>query len=162
MMMWCRYIIERVAPAAAYLGNRTHGTARLKTLDDTAFEALTGAIASEDLKQRWIEVRCGDFDEAKVADSATKISEAVDKLEARLADGRDWLMGDFSIADLESYAWLAGMVSVLSSAFNEAENTAAWMERVKTRPSVAAALARARSDDPTSAWAPGPEINRWG
>ncbi|MBC2778602.1 glutathione S-transferase family protein [Parasphingopyxis sp. GrpM-11] len=162
MMMWCRYIIERVAPAAAYLGNRAHGTARLKNLDGPAFDMLTDAISSVDLKQRWIDIRNGDFDEAKVADSATKISEAVDKLEERLADGRDWLMGDFSIADLESYAWLAGMVSILPSAFDRAENATAWMVRVKARPSVAAALACAQSDDPTTAWAPGPEINRWG
>jgi glutathione S-transferase len=162
MMMWCRYVIERVAPAAAYLGNRAHETAKLQAMGDAEFDALTGKIASADLKARWIETRNGDFDEAKVTDSGTKIRQAVEKLEDRLADGREWLMGDFSIADLESYGWLAGMASVLPSAFENAQKTADWMQRVRSRPSVAAALARATAPAPETAWAPGPEINRWG
>jgi hypothetical protein len=36
------------------------------------------------------------------------------------------------------------------------------MDRVKARPAVAAALAKATVADPASVWAPGPEINRWG
>lgn len=162
MMMWCRYVIERVAPASAYLGNRAYETDRLTRMSDDEFETLTGTIASEDLKQRWIDIRNGDFDEAKIADSTTKIVQAVEKLEDRLTDGREWLMGEFSIADLESYAWLAGMTEVLPAAFENAEKTAAWLDRMASRPSVAAALARGNDEDPTTVWAPGPEINRWG
>ena len=69
------------------------------------------AIASADLRARWEEVGAGEFAEEQLADSRTKIQQAVDKIEARL-DGRQWLMGDFSIADLESFAWLAGMVAL--------------------------------------------------
>lgn len=162
MMMWCRYVIERVAPAAAYLGVRAHLAERLAAIDDAAFDALVAAVESEDLKARWSEIRRGGFDEAKVADSEAKIRQAAERLEERLADGRDWLMGDFSIADLESYAWLAGMADLLPDAFAGAEKARAWLARVRERPSVAAALARATVADPRRAWAPGPEINRWG
>jgi GST-like protein len=90
-----------------------------------------------------------------------KIAQAVNKIEAQL-EGREWLMGEFSIADLESYAWLAGMVELVPSAFAERPRTANWMHRIRARPSVAKALSLAREAAPAASWAPGPEINRWG
>jgi len=160
MEMWCRFMIERVAPAAAFLGNRAHLTPKLQAMDDASFEALVGRIGSEDLAARWRRERAGDYPEAQLEDSRTKVRQAVEKLEARLEG--DWILGAFTIADLETYAWLAGMVAIVPEAFAAAPKTKAWLERVKARPSVQQALARARSNDPLQAWAPGPEINRWG
>ncbi|MBB3861645.1 hypothetical protein GGQ88_002933 [Novosphingobium hassiacum] len=40
--------------------------------------------------------------------------------------------------------------------------TTAWLDCVAARPSVWAALARATVPEPLRAFAPGPEINRWG
>jgi glutathione S-transferase len=161
MMAWCRFVIERIAPAAAFLGTRAHLTGKLAALSDDAFAALTADIASDDLRGRWAMVRKGDFPEAQMADSESKIIAGVARVELRL-ENRDWLMGDFSIADLETYGWLAGMVSLVPAAFENAERTLMWMERVKARPAVATALAAASAGDPTTVWAPGPEINRWG
>ena len=160
MEMWCRFIIERVAPAAAFLGNRAHLTPKLQAMSDGDFEALVGRIGSEDLAARWRKERAGDYPEAQLEDSRAKIRQAVEKLEARL--GGDWILGAFTIADLETYAWLAGMVSLVPEAFADAPKTRDWLARVKARPSVQQALAQARSNDPLQAWAPGPEINRWG
>lgn len=160
MEMWCRFVIERVAPAAALLGNRAHLTPKLQAMGDGDFGALVGRIGSADLADRWRKERLGNYPEAQIEDSRTKIVQAVEKLEARL-DG-DWILGAFTIADLETYAWLAGMVALVPEAFANAPKTRAWLARVKARPSVQRALATARSGDPLQAWAPGPEINRWG
>ena len=160
MMAWCRFVIERIAPAAAFLGTRAHLADRLAGLSSEAFAELAERIASDDLRARWEAVRNRDFPQAQVAASEGKIVEGVKRVEAKL-EGKDWLIGDFSIADLETYAWLAGMVGLVPAAFAEAPRTAAWMARVKARPSVAGALALATGDAAT-AWAPGPEINRWG
>jgi glutathione S-transferase len=149
-----------VAPAAAFLGNRAHLTPRLQAMADGDFEALVGRIGSADLAARWREERTGNYPEAQLEDSRVKIRQAVEKLEARLEG--DWILGAFTIADLETYAWLAGMVMLVPEAFADAPKTAAWLARAKARPSVRRALALARSNDPLHAWAPGPEINRWG
>lgn len=151
MMAWCRWMIERIAPAAAYLGTQQSPPA-----------AVPAGIASVDLAQRWSEAAAGDFDNAKLDDSRAKIAQAVDKIEGQLEDGREWLMGDFSIADLESYAWLAGMPRLVPDAFAGKPLTGDWMARVKARPSVARALTLATVSEPESVWAIGPEINRWG
>jgi len=151
MMAWCRYVIERLAPAASYLG-----------LHATPPAILPEGIESLDLAERWRDAVAGRFDEGKLADSRAKVAQATDKIEAQLADRRDWLMGDFTIADLETYAWLAGMPMLVPAAFADKPLTHAWLARVKARPSVARALSLAATAAPEAVWAPGPEINRWG
>jgi GST-like protein len=151
MMTWCRYIIERVAPAASYLGLHANPPVR-----------LPDGEMSADLAERWRDAVTGRFDDGKLADSRTKIAEAVNRIERELSDGRDWLIETFSIADLESYAWLAGMPELVPEAFADRPRTAAWLARVKARPAVARALATATRTAPEQIWAPGPEINRWG
>jgi len=151
MMAWCRHIIERLAPAASYLG-----------LQSAPPVQVPEGIASLDLAGRWRDAVDGRFDDTKLGDSRTKVAQAVEKIEKQLGDGRDWLMEDFGIADLETYAWLAGMPALVPAAFGAKPHTAAWLARVKARPSVARALGTATVADPESVWAPGPEINRWG
>lgn len=151
MMTWCRYVVERVAPAASYLGVAAWPPVRAPQ-----------DVTSVDLAERWQDAVAGRNDAAKTADSRGKISQAVERIERELSDGRDWLIGAFSIADLESYAWLAGMVDLVPEAFADRPRTAAWLERVKARPAVARALAMATGAAPQQVWAPGPEINRWG
>lgn len=151
MMAWCRHVIERVAPAAAALGNAAAPP-----------PAVPAGIASADLAGRWQDAVEGKIDEAQRADSRAKIVQAVEKIEAQLSDGRDWLMGDFTIADLESFAWLAGMRAIVPDAFAAAPLTDGWEARLRARPAVARALALATVPTPEGVWAPGPEINRWG
>jgi GST-like protein len=152
-MTWCRQMIERTAPAAAFLGCKAH--------PPNVDPPMLAKIGSADLRMRWEQIGAGAFADEKLADSKAKIAAAVEKIEAKLA-GRTWLMGEFTIADLESYAWLAGMVELVPEAFAGRTRTAAWMERIKRRPAVARALSLASVADPSAYWAPGPEINRWG
>jgi GSH-dependent disulfide-bond oxidoreductase len=161
MMMWCRQIIERLAPAAAFLGCQAHLHGKLHAMVEGVFEGLISRIHSTDLRTRWRDIRSGHFPQEQVLDSRTKVAQAVAKCEARL-DGRAWLMGDFSIADLETYAWLCGMVSLAPEAFADAPRTKAWLARVQARPSVQRALSVATVANPADVWSPGPEINRWG
>ncbi len=153
VMMWCRQIIERLAPAAAFLGCKTHPP-RATAVD-------LERVQSEDLKARWQATMAGAFSDEQESDSRSKVQQAVEKCEARL-EGRDWLFGDFSLADLETYAWLAGMVALLPDAFANAPRTCAWLARVRSRDAVVRALSVATVAHPQQVWAPGPEINRWG
>ena len=162
MMMWCRQTTERLSPAVAYLGNFANARSRLAGMGADAFAKLLASIASEDLRERWQELHDGAPDPGKAADSEAKIDQFAERAEKQLADGREWLMGPFSIADLETYGWMASAAALRPGAFEGKPRLAAWMERVANRPSVKRALARADSNDPRRAFAPGPEINRWG
>ncbi|MCX7285170.1 MAG: glutathione S-transferase family protein [Novosphingobium sp.] len=162
MMMWCRQITERLSPAAALLGNMANAQEAIAAIPDDTFAALTASIVSDDLRERWQALHDGVIDAAQIADSEAKVAAAVDRCEKQLGDGREWLMGTFSIADLVTWSWLAGMQPLQPAAFADAPLTQAWIVRTGARPSVQAALARATVPDPLRAWAPGPEINRWG
>jgi glutathione S-transferase len=162
MLMWCRQITERLSPAAALLGNLASAQAALAGQAEESFAAITRAIASDDLRARWQALRDGAIDPAQVADSEAKVDAAVQRCEDRLADGRDWLMGGFSIADIVTYSWLAGMESIRPDAFAAAPLCRAWLARVAARPSFLAARAMAKTPEPLKNWAIGPEINRWG
>lgn len=161
---WCRYIIERTAPAAAYIGTQAYLAEKLAGLPGDEFAHLIAAIGSDDSKERWIAVRANDFSEEKLLDSRNKIQQAVAKVEQALHSQRDgqWILGVFSLADLETYAWLAGMAALVPEAFIDTPLTQAWLARVKARPSVQKALQMAKAAEPEKVWAPGPEINRWG
>lgn len=152
-LTWCRQMIERTAPAAACLGCHAH--------PPHTDAGLLQRIGSVDLRARWQQIMAGNFSEDHLSDSRSKIRQSVEKIEKRL-DGRQWLMGTFSIADIESYAWLAGMVALVPEAFAGRPRAAAWLERVKAQPAVREALSLARSADPAAVWSVGPEINRWG
>jgi glutathione S-transferase len=162
MMMWCRQVTERLSPAVALLGNLAHSKSKLAEMEQGAFDTLLGSIASDDLRGRWKALRDGEAPEGQVEDSETKIAQFAERAETQLADGRDWLMGPFSIADLETYAWMASAAELRPAAFAGKTKLNAWMDRVAARPSVQRALARAASEDPRQSFAPGPEINRWG
>lgn len=162
MMTWCRQVIERTAPAAAYLGVKASLANSLAAMDDKAFDAMIAPIKSEDLKARWAAARAGAFAEEKLEDSRAKIIAALDRIEAKLEHGEDWLLGAFSIADLETYAWISGMQDIVPEAFENKPRAAAWLQRMTSRPSVARARALSKTGKPQKAWAPGPEINRWG
>ncbi|MFM5953448.1 MAG: glutathione S-transferase family protein [Novosphingobium sp.] len=154
MLMWCRRVTERCAPAAAFLGCRAS--------DPATFTAKLDTIASEDLRARWAAAQAGDYPDAAVADSIRHVTATVEMVEQQLADGRAWLMGDLTIADFETYGWLAGTGRLVPDAWTGKDRAAAWLERTRTHPAVQVALARATVPDPESQWAPGPEINRWG
>jgi len=160
MLMWCRRVTERGSPAAAFLKCQAHAQPVLAAMDDGAFAKLTAAIASEDLRARWENVRNGNFPVDQIADSRTKVIGTADMANAALADGREWLMGDFSIADLVTYSWLCA--DLVPEAIEGKADLQAWIARMAARPSVQAALARATVATPEACWAPGPEINRWG
>lgn len=162
MLMWCRQATERLAPAVAYLGNIAHSQRHLAALAQPAFDALLGTIRSDDLRQRWEDLRDNRVDAAKVEDSRAKVAQFAERVENQLADGREWLMDEFSIADLETFAWLRPMRTLEADAFAGKDRCLAWIDRVEKRPSVQAALARATTDHPERSFAPGPEINRWG
>jgi GST-like protein len=162
MLMWCRQATERLSPAVAYLGNLAWSQKRLAAMGRTEFDEMAASIASDDLRQRWHELRDGAVDAAKVEDSKAKVAQFAARVETQLADGREWLMGPFSIADLETFAWLRPMRELEADAFAGQDRCLEWMDRVEARPSVQKALARATTDNPEYAFAPGPEINRWG
>ncbi len=60
-------------------------------------------------------------------------------LEARL-EGRDWIMGDWSIADVATLGWVRNLIGFYEARdlveFDDLKNVPAWLERGLARPAV--------------------------
>ena len=60
-------------------------------------------------------------------------------LDTRL-DGRDWIMGDYSIADIAALGWVRNLIGFYGAgelvAFDTLKNVPAWLERGLARPAV--------------------------
>ena len=57
----------------------------------------------------------------------------------RWLEGREYLLGEYSIADMQAFPW-AFIAKPLSSSFDGLPRVAAWRERIKNRPAVRAAI----------------------
>jgi GST-like protein len=61
-------------------------------------------------------------------------------LESRLR-GRDWIAGDYSIADIASYPWFAAMGEAHRGILEGADAVETWMRRMAARPAVVKGMA---------------------
>lgn len=62
-------------------------------------------------------------------------------LDTVLADGREYLAGSYSAADMMTYPWLKAAHDAQAAFFTDFTKLAAWMERVAARPAVARGMA---------------------
>ena len=64
---------------------------------------------------------------------AVRLTEVVDRW---LADGRTFLAGDYSIADIMHYPWLKAGLDMQFPALLEKPRIPAWLNRIGERPAV--------------------------
>ena len=70
-------------------------------------------------------------------------------LDRQLADGRDYIAGDYSIADMACYPWVVPYERQQQKLANF-PHLAAWFARIQARPATARAYARAQGLAPAS------------
>ena len=74
---------------------------------------------------------------APVADDAERRLLGV--IDGRL-DGREWMMGDYSVVDISLLGWVRNLITFYEARelvrFDELENVPGWLERGLARPAV--------------------------
>jgi glutathione S-transferase len=86
------------------------------------------------------------------------------RVEQMLRDSQ-WLAGSaYSIADIDAFALLRSLPTLVPDVVNERETprTLEFLARMHERPAVRQALAMSRSGKPHEAFVPGAEPSRWG
>ncbi|HVY17638.1 MAG TPA: glutathione S-transferase N-terminal domain-containing protein [Rhodopila sp.] len=80
-----------------------------------------------------------DYSKSRYQTQAHRVTEVIDH---RLA-GRDYLAGEYSIADIATYPWLRNVPGFMGSdAMAKYPNVARWVKAIDERPAVTAALAK--------------------
>ena len=161
MRVWGKFAGEVLAPAASTLGCHAYLAPALRGRE---LSAELERIPMSERRLAWRMACENAYGEELLEDSRRKAGIAIARLEQRLAD-HDWLVSKaFSLADIELFAWCNGLEALATDLLNSARApaTIGWLNRMRERRGVAAALAHARSQTPASAYAPGPEHSRWG
>ncbi len=160
---WQKYVDDFVASSVSDLAWAAYGESALKGRDHAEIEAAVGRIPMKERRDVWQAALAG-LSETQLSASRERIRKAVEKMEADL-DPSGWLAGGaFSLADIAAFPFVNYLPRLASEIVNEAESprTLAWVQRVAERPAVKSALAMARTADPFTTAAPGPEHVRWG
>jgi glutathione S-transferase len=106
------------------------------------FEKLVERIPLYEQREKWKTARSG-FSEADLANATRKIEVAVAKVEAQLGK-TTWLAGEqFTLADINFFAHCGMMIARMFPEIGNVERCPRlldWVERMRARPGVAAAL----------------------
>jgi len=84
-------------------------------------------------------------EEARNAEMVDLFSSEVDRLlgviDRILADGREYLAGEYSIGDIMHYPWLVFLLNLRAPMLMKRERVVAWLERIGKRPAVQRGMA---------------------
>ena len=158
--VWIKYVNEYMAPAAWKLGIA-------KTVADLGPRraAIEAALerAPPERRQGWAKAFAG-FDAVELEIARGLLPERLKRMEAQLASS-EWLAGDhYSLADIAVFPTAAALTGVAGDLLNAAATPRIWkwLEHMRARPAVQAALAMSKTGRPEAVFAPGPEGSRWG
>ncbi|MBT2188105.1 glutathione S-transferase family protein [Sphingobium nicotianae] len=143
MRVWTKYVDEVFRPSLSFLAWHALIPGLAKSLPEGAFEERLARIPLREKREKWALAASGGFTERELDGWRHNLAEVTDRVEAALT-GHDWLVADqFSLADIAVFAMAVGMPRGHAHLWN-AERTPramAWLERMRARPGVAAALA---------------------
>jgi glutathione S-transferase len=158
--VWIKYVNEYMAPAAWKLGIG-------RTLDSLGerrglIEAALGRAPPE-RRQGWAKAFAG-LDAVDLEIARGLLPVRLERMEAALG-AHPWLAGEgYSLADIVVFPTASALPVVAPDLVNASATPRiwTWLQRMRARPAVQAALAIAHTDHPEEVLAPGPEGSRWG
>jgi glutathione S-transferase len=143
MRYWNKFIDEHVMNYVSMWGWHRMVGVIARGIESGEFEKLVERIPLHEQREKWKTARSG-FSEADLNNATRKIEVAVDKVEAQLGQA-PWLAGDmFTLADVNFFSHCGMMLARMFPEIGTAKRCPRlldWVERVRARPGVQAALA---------------------
>jgi glutathione S-transferase len=161
---WSKYVDYNLGSSLGTLGCRKHLVPMLKELDKDDLRKKIEAIPVPERRSGWQLASDDAYSDDMIANSERKLRLVVERMEKVLADG-EWLVGgQYSIADIDTFALMRSFQDLAPQVVNEndAPETLAWLARISERRAVKEAFAKYGRLEPGTAFAPGPEHSRWG
>ena len=142
MRYWNKFIDEHVMNYVSIWGWHRMVGVIARSIESGEFEKLVERIPLYEQREKWRTARSG-FDEKDLANATRKIEVAVDKVEEQLKQTQ-WLAGDmFTLADVNFFSHCGMMLARMFPEIGTRERCPtllAWVDRMRERPGVAAAL----------------------
>ncbi len=115
-------------------------------------------------RQAWSAVIDGLYDDKAISAIKDRLKRPLQRLESTLGQS-PWLAGpDYSIADIDAFAFLASLPTLAPELVSEGATPriADFLQRMHQRKAVQTALAFSRTGSPFESFIPGAEPSRWG
>jgi len=143
MRYWNKFIDEHVMNYVSMWGWHRMVGIIARSIEAGEFERLLTRIPLYEQREKWRTARSG-FSETDLANATRKIEVAVEKVEAQLRNN-PWLAGAmFTLADINFFSHCGLALGRMFPEIGTRERCPSlldWVERVRKRPGVAAALA---------------------
>jgi glutathione S-transferase/GST-like protein len=136
----------------------------LQAQDPQNLKSRLGAIEPQERRNSWLALLDGTYDEGLLGKTRERLQFPLRRLEQTLG-GSKWLAGaDYSIADIDAFALLRSLPTLVPEVVNEREmpRVMEFLARMNERQAVKQALGMSRSGKPHEAFVPGAEPSRWG
>lgn len=143
MRIWSKFVDEYFSPALSMIGWHVMVRKVAQSLDKDELEKVLERIPLKEQRDKWATVAGESFTEGQLADSRRRIGISIERLEERLRNN-EWIAGgSYSLADVNSYSFVAGVPRLAPEHMNGKDTPRAmeWLEKMKGRKGVQAALA---------------------
>ena len=150
MRFWNKFIDEHVMNYVSMHGWHRFVGVLARGIERGEFDKLMERIPLQEQRDKWRTARSG-FSETDLATATRKVNAAVAKVEERLSRS-PWLAGDmYTLADINFFSHLGLYLTRMFPEIGTAQrcpHLLAWIERIKVRPAVQAALAMPDKTNP--------------
>jgi glutathione S-transferase len=161
---WGQYLALQLGPGVSALGCGKYVAPVLLRGDVAALRARIERIEPQERRAAWMAVIDGSYSEQALARTREQLKSPAKRLEETLAK-TPWLAGaSYSIADIDAFSMLASMPDLAPEVVSETATPRImqFLNRMRERPAVKAALAYSKTGKPHEAFVPGSEPSRWG
>lgn len=161
---WSQVLGASVGPVLSSLGCACHLTPLLRERDPSQLQAEIARIEPHERRAQWQAVVDAIYSEKDFETLRQRLGPPVKRVEEALKQSA-WLAGaTYSIADIDAFAMLDPLPELAPEVVNERAmpRVSEFLDRMRDRAAVRAALARSRSGSPRTAFVPGAEGSRWG
>lgn len=149
---WNARVDAALGPAVSMLG----WTQTTPPAERAAYRAALAQVSERERPAGWFAVLAdAEASEDQLANARDRISDMLAEVERALA--ANWLVGgDYSIADINAFAYLHTLPRLLPERCNAAATprVCAWLARIGARPALRAALATRRGPEGADPYAP--------
>jgi len=164
VLAWGRFINEVFMPGANTLGCHEYLAPALEGRDISSVERAFAGMPLQFLADAWKLAFTDGYSASLLEDSRRKVGLGVRRIEDTLKTSQ-WLVGsEYSLADIDAFAISNSLPELTPDLVNTKDTPRLmdWLERIRQRKAVRAALGESRTGNPTRAFLPGPEHSRWG
>jgi glutathione S-transferase len=153
MRVWAKHIDEGVFEATREISFSAMFREKMKSMTEEQRNGRFNNIGDPGRRVRFISTYQEGEDSVYVAQGIFAFEKMFREMESDLSSKQDWLLGNFTLADINLIPFVARLeyLGLLNIWLGERPNVQAWWNRAKARPSYSRAIADQLSPEQVSA-----------